>query len=140
MINFQQMKKRFALVVDGDGDILGLVTLEDILEEIVGEFTTNVPSTYASMVAQADGSYVVEGGMAIREFNRVTQWKLPIEGPKTLNGLLLDYLQMIPEVGTCCLINRIPFEVVQVQDNRIKHGGFPTASRKARRQCRISEG
>lgn len=120
LINFQKNKERFALIVDEYGEIQGLITLEDILEEIVGEFTTSVSQLYTTIVVQADGSYFVDGSTTIREFNRRLPWKLASDGPKTLSGLVIEYLEMIPEVGTCCLIDGIPMEVILVQDNRIK--------------------
>lgn len=121
LINFQRNKQRFAMVVDEYGDIIGLITLEDILEEIVGDFTTDMSTVFTSILEQDDGSYLVEGSTTIREFNRNSAWKLPSHGPKTVNGLVIEQLQEIPEVGTCCLIGgNIPIEVVQVQDNRIK--------------------
>ncbi|MCS5712437.1 CNNM domain-containing protein [Candidatus Berkiella aquae] len=120
LINFQHAKERFALVVDEYGDIIGLITLEDILEEIVGEFTTDMSEAYLAILAQEDGSYLVEGSITIREFNRIVDWKFPSSDAKTMNGIVIEHLQTIPEEGTCCLIGNIPVEVVHVQDNRIK--------------------
>lgn len=121
LINFQKTKQRFAVVVDEYGESLGIITLEDILEEIVGEFTTDMASVFSAIREQEDGSYMVDASLTIREFNRISKWKLPTQGPKTINGLVIEQLQFIPEIGTCCLINgHIPIEVVQVQDNRIR--------------------
>lgn len=120
LLNFQKNKERVALVVDEYGDLLGLITLEDILEEIVGEFTTNMSESYTSIHLQQDGSYLVDGATTVRECNRAIEWSLPVTEAKTINGMVIEYLQTIPEIGTCCLIENIPIEVVQVQDNRIK--------------------
>ncbi len=118
LINFQHEKKRRALVVDEYGDIQGLVTLEDILEEIVGEFSSDDVSAH-DVQLQANHSYLVEGSVTIRQFNRVTGWALPTSGPKTLSGLVVDTLQTLPAVGTCMKIEGYPLEVVSVEDNRV---------------------
>lgn len=120
LLNFQKNKKRMALVVDEYGDVLGLVTLEDILEEIVGEFTTEVGGTDEEIQLQEDGSYLVNGMDSVRELNRTQQWELPTEGPTTLNGLIIETLESIPEEGICVLIAGYPIEVVSTKDNRVK--------------------
>jgi Mg2+/Co2+ transporter CorB len=120
LLNFQQRKARIGLVVDEYGDIEGLVTLEDILEEIVGQFTTDLTAATEEIIPQKDGTYLVEGGINIRELNRSLGWKLPIEGPKTLNGLILEYLQTIPNSLICLKIGNYRLEVVGIEGNFIK--------------------
>jgi Mg2+/Co2+ transporter CorB len=119
LLNFQQQRKRMALVVDEYGEIQGLITLEDILEEIVGEFTTTVESS-SRVDLQADGSYIVDGAITLRELNRVTHWHLPTDGPRTLNGLIIEYLESMPVVGVCIRIAGYVIEVQEVKDNRVQ--------------------
>ncbi|MFT5360936.1 MAG: Mg2+/Co2+ transporter CorB, partial [Porticoccaceae bacterium] len=96
LINFKKVKQRFAVVVDEYGEVQGLVTLEDILEEIVGDFTTNTADEIDEVTSREDGSYLIDGAATIREINKATGWSLPTDGPKTLNGLALEQLQSIP--------------------------------------------
>ena len=130
LLNFQRQKRRTGLVVDEYGDILGLVTLEDILEEIVGEFTTDPSATLKDIYPQNDGSYLVDGGVNVRELNRVLNWQLPTAGPKTLNGLILEYLETIPEPGTSLLLAGYPVEIVQTTGNAVKTVRLFPAQRK----------
>lgn len=120
LINFQQQKTRIGLVVDEYGDIQGLVTLEDILEEIVGQFTTDLAASSKDLLPQPDGTYLVDGSTSIREINRALQWELPISGPKTLNGLILEHLQAIPNSVVCVKISDYPLEVLDIEGNFIK--------------------
>lgn len=117
--NFQARKERIALVVDEYGDVQGIVTLEDILEEIVGEFTTDLASASSDIHPQEDGSFVVDGGATIRSINRALTWDLPADGPKTLNGLMTDRLETFPEAPVSIEIDDYRLEVVRLKDNMI---------------------
>ncbi|MGD8430196.1 MAG: HlyC/CorC family transporter, partial [Ectothiorhodospiraceae bacterium] len=119
LLNFQARRRRIGLVVDEYGDIRGLVTLEDILEEIVGEFTTDPAEAIQDVHPQEDGSFLVEGGASVRELNRLLNWNMPTTGPKTLNGLILEHLETIPESGTSLLLNDYPVTIVKTQGNRV---------------------
>ena len=120
LLNFQRDKQRIGLVVNEYGDIQGLVTLEDILEEIVGEFTTNPDALSLDIHPQGNNVFLVDGSITVRELNRVMEWNLPTDGPKTLNGLILDYLEVIPEAGTSLRLENHPIEIVQIANNAVK--------------------
>ena len=120
LLNFQHAKRRIALVVNEYGELQGLVTLEDILEEIVGEFTSEAATTIKDIHPQKDGSYLVDGSANIRDLNRVMKWNLPVDGPKTFNGLITEQLESIPEQGISVKIAGYPIEIVQIQGNTVK--------------------
>ncbi len=120
LINFRAEKQRIALVVDEYGDIQGLITLDDILEEIVGQFATDPVSITNEIVYKKNGALWVDGGMTIREVNRLANIKLPITKAKTLNGLVVEYLETIPVKGLCLLIGQYPVEVRKVDNNMVE--------------------
>jgi Mg2+/Co2+ transporter CorB len=120
LLNFQRKKQRIGAVVDEYGDIQGLVTLEDILEEIVGEFTTDLASSHPEIIPQKDSSLLVDCGITLRELNRSMSWELPIDGPKTLNGLITEYLEFLPEKDTGFRLFGYPMMVIEVEDNMLQ--------------------
>ena len=120
LLNFRKNKRRMGFVVDEYGDIQGLVTIEDILEEIVGEFTTDPTAWHQPFVQDEDGSFLVDGSTHIREINRSLNLDLPSEGARTLNGLILEHMEFIPEAGTSLKINHYPIEIMQVKNNMVK--------------------
>lgn len=115
LLNLQGQRRRFGLVVDEYGDLKGLVTVEEILEEIVGEFTDNTPAVDRQVHTRADGGYVVKGNINIRDLNRRFGWDLPTDGPKTINGLILEHMESIPEPGTSVLLNNYAIEIMQTR-------------------------
>lgn len=121
LLKFQQSKERIGLVVDEYGDIQGLVTLEDILEEVVGDFTTTqTPAASDEVDVQSDGSVLVDGAANIRDINKEMNWELPTEGPKTLSGLIVEHLEDIPDAPLSLIISGYPMEVVELKENMVK--------------------
>jgi Mg2+/Co2+ transporter CorB len=132
LINFQKAKRRFGMVVDEYGDVLGLATLEDILEEIVGEFTTDYASTSPDIIPQDDGTFIIDGTAAVRTINKTLGWKFPVDGPKTLNGLITETLENIPETNVCLKVGGHRVEVLQIKDNVVKAAIVHPKKRKKR--------
>ena len=130
---FQERRARLGLVVDEYGELLGLVTLENILEEIVGDFTTQSPAQTGKFLRQEDGSLLLEGSSSLRELNRKLGLHLPLGETKTLNGLILEQLQVIPEAGTSLKIGDYPIEIIQVQDRAVKVARIFTSQKNKRR-------
>jgi Mg2+/Co2+ transporter CorB len=120
LAHFQRNRRRFAFVVNEYGDIEGLVTLEDILEEIIGKFTTTLPSAAPMLVWDTDGSASAEGTMPVREVNRALGLSLPTDGPKTLSGLIVEHLQDLPEGDVSLRIAGVPMEIVHAQGRTVK--------------------
>jgi Mg2+/Co2+ transporter CorB len=130
LVNLQRARQPMGLVVDEYGDLQGIVTFPDLLEEIVGEFTTDPQDSIRDVHPQADGSFLVDGTANVRELVRNLGWELPTDGPKTLNGLVLEQLESIPETGTSLLIAGYPVEILQVQDNAVRMARIYPALRR----------
>lgn len=120
LLNFQNQKRRVGFVVDEYGDIQGLVTLEDILEEVVGEFTSDPATRLKNVYADADGSYRVSGSVTVRSLNRNLDWHLPTQGPKTINGLVLEHLEALPQTGNRVVVDGYTLEITEARANVIK--------------------
>jgi Mg2+/Co2+ transporter CorB len=120
LLNFQREHRRIGFAVDEYGDIQGLVTLEDILEEIVGEFTSDPTAHIEDIHPQEDGTWLVDGSINIRSLNSALDMSLSTAGPKTLNGLITEYMETIPEPGTSLLLDNHPIDIVQIKDNTVK--------------------
>ena len=133
LLNFQSQRQRMGFVVDEYGDIRGLATLDDILEEVIGEFTTGNGPRARNVHAETDGSYRVGGSVTLRSLNRSLGWTLPLDGPKTVNGLVMERLEQIPQPGRQLEIDGYLFEITEMQANAIKNaritpGGSPSVS------------
>jgi Mg2+/Co2+ transporter CorB len=120
LVNFQRQRRRVAFVVDEYGDVQGLVTLEDLLEEIVGEFTSDTSSLHKDVHREKGGTFIVNASASVRTLNRKMGWALPTSGPRTLNGLIIEYLETIPDPGTSLRVNDYSIDILQTGDNAVK--------------------
>jgi Mg2+/Co2+ transporter CorB len=120
LVNFQRQRRRVAFVVDEYGDVQGLVTLEDLLEEIVGEFTSDTSSLHKDVHKEKGGTFIVNASASVRTLNRKMGWSLPTSGPRTLNGLIIEYLETIPDAGTSLRVNDYSIDILQTGENAVK--------------------
>lgn len=120
LLNFQKEKQRSCFVVDEYGDLLGLATIEDIFEEVVGEFTTDIAALSKDIIPQSDHSFIIEASITLRQLRRLLNWQLPELGPRTLSGLIIEYLGYIPPSECCLRIERFQIEILRISENRVK--------------------
>lgn len=120
LVNFQKEKRRLGLVVDEYGDVQGIITLEDLLDEVVGDFSHEDGEANPDIHPQADGTQIIDGTATIREINKSLGWRLPSEGPKTLNGLITEALETIPDSPVCLKIGPYRLEILESSENRVK--------------------
>ncbi|MDF1757697.1 MAG: HlyC/CorC family transporter [Legionellaceae bacterium] len=120
ILHFQNMKRRSCFVVNEYGDLQGLATMEDILEEIVGEFTTDIADLSQDIIFEKDQTFIVDGGITLRNLNRLLSWQLPLIGPRTLSGLIIEFLGYIPPADCCLKLENYQIEILKVADNTIK--------------------
>jgi Mg2+/Co2+ transporter CorB len=118
--NFQKKKLRLAVVVDEYGDVIGLVAVADILEEIVGEFTSNLSDSAVEIFPQRDGSFIIDGSASVREVNKALRWELPTDGPKTVSGLVLEYLESFPDGNAGLRIAGYGIEILELESNVVR--------------------
>jgi len=118
--NFQKKKHRLAIVVDEYGDVIGLVAVADILEEIVGEFTSNLNDSAVEIFPQRDGSFIIDGSASVREVNKALRWELPTDGPKTVSGLVLEFLESFPDANAGLRIGSYGIEILELESNVIR--------------------
>lgn len=131
ILNFQKMKRRSCFVVDEYGDLQGLVTMEDILEEVVGDFTTDIAALSKDITFQIDGAVMVDASITLRNLNRALGWQLRSLGPRTLSGLIIEHLGYIPPADSCLIIEHYDIEILKVADNMIKSVRMIKSNRKS---------
>jgi len=140
LLNFQQQKRRSAFVVDEYGDVQGLITTEDILREIVGELDSEPVLSEVGVTQESDRSYLVDASANIRRLNRIMNWDLPTDGPKTLNGLIIERLETIPPSGTALVVNGYPIEILDTTEHGIKQVRVMTPHADAAPPLRAAHG